>query len=259
MGKDLTTVTNTVFVCNGGTCKKSNSEKIIQELRCAIKIAGLQKTTHTVKTYCIGQCEDAPVVLVLPNNTYYKKMHLGMVPHLVNDKLKNKVDLPLNVLFKSGESKMFHAKDIIPKMQGEFISNQVGINKNTKVASIYPWEQNTYPLFKELFQNYRSLFLIKYKNSILQSSTFNINYENGIIYVLGNIESEYFAIPLIGAKGTEHFLQRISNVKVYFYTIENSCELALANSSEGVILKFTWPYNEIFWNHLISNYISITG
>ena len=72
--KDLTLVKKHLFLCNGGTCKLKGAEESAAVLRQALIENGLGDSVHTTKTLCNGRCKDGPVVISMPDGTWFKEM-----------------------------------------------------------------------------------------------------------------------------------------------------------------------------------------
>ncbi|MGY4385772.1 (2Fe-2S) ferredoxin [Pedobacter sp. UYP24] len=72
--KDLTEIKKHLFICNGSSCKRLGAEEATGVLRSAIKKAGLHQEIHTSKTLCNGRCDDAPVVIAMPEGKWFKNI-----------------------------------------------------------------------------------------------------------------------------------------------------------------------------------------
>ncbi|MFD2371668.1 ferredoxin [Brevibacillus sp. GCM10020057] len=80
---DLTKTKHHVLLCNGGSCNRKGGEELTVAIRSAIAEAGLDDQVHTTRTRCNGRCEDAPVMIVYPEGTWYGKLTPELAPHLV--------------------------------------------------------------------------------------------------------------------------------------------------------------------------------
>jgi NADH:ubiquinone oxidoreductase subunit E len=58
-----------IFVCNGKSCSKDGAINILNELK---KNAN-QKIEIKTK-FCFGKCGNGPIIVVLPNETWYEKV-----------------------------------------------------------------------------------------------------------------------------------------------------------------------------------------
>jgi (2Fe-2S) ferredoxin len=258
MGKDLTKVTNTVFVCNGGTCKKNGAEENTRELRCAIKMAGLHEVTHTVKTLCQGQCENAPVLFLNPEGGWYKRMTAETIDEFVKQKLISHTGFDDHRLFKEGWTTMFAAKTIEPKTHDELTHHCDEHAGDVYGAVIYPWEHNVYPLLKEIFMVYRHTLTIYYRNQVLNSATFQLTYKDGRAQIRGNIASEALEVVMAAPRESEYFLYKVSKVKLY-QKADAFNGIYLMNSKQGIFLRVEWRSGNNFWNHLVDNYVMISS
>ena len=258
MGKDLTKVTNTVFICNGGTCKKSGAEENTRELRCAIKMAGLHEVTHTIKTLCQGQCENAPVLFLNPEGIWYKRMTAETMDKFVKQKLASRTGFDDHTLFKDGWTTMLPVKTIEPKTHDELLHHEDDHVGSVFGALIYPWEHNVYPLLKEIFQVYRESLTIYYHDKALNSSDFQIGYKDGKALISGNAAEENFEVVMSATRESEHFLWKVSKVKLYRKPNAHH-GIYLMNSKQGIFLRIEWQSDNNFWSHLVENYVMISG
>lgn len=259
MGKDLTNVDHTVFVCTGGTCKKAGAEENMRELRCAIKMAGLHEVTHTVKTLCQGQCENAPVIFIQPDNTWYKQMTANVIDTLVTQKLAKRIELTEHLLYQEGWEQMQPARVIDPKTHNELSLHEDSFAGQVYGAQIYAWEHNVYPLLKELFLVYRPALALYHGNVLLQSPQFAITYTEGQATITGSTAQESLQVVLSAGRESPFFLRKVSRVKLYRREDTKQCGLYLASSQDGVFLRAEWTLHDDLWNHLVDNYVSISG
>ncbi len=259
MGKDLTQVNHTVFVCTGGTCKKAGSEDNMRELRCAIKMAGLHECTHTVKTLCLGQCENAPVMFIQPDNTWYKQMDHTMIDVLVDQKLARGIELSDHLLYSEDLAEMQPARVIEPKTHNEFSMQHDSFTGTVYAASVYAWEHNTYPLLKEVLLAHRPLLSLYYNNVPMESERFTIAYNAGVAKVVGSGGNESFDVVMSATKESPLFLNKVTRIKLYRYPDSDRCGLYFASSRDGLFLRAEWTAQDELWNHLVNNYVSISG
>jgi (2Fe-2S) ferredoxin len=104
--KDLIITKKCLFICNGGSCLKKNAEEITQSVRKQLKLFDLDDVYHTVKTKCIGRCDDAPVVLVAPDNIWLKEVTADKCSSILHEIESNKIENSIHYLFKMGESQI---------------------------------------------------------------------------------------------------------------------------------------------------------
>ncbi|MCE7792193.1 (2Fe-2S) ferredoxin domain-containing protein [Salipaludibacillus sp. CUR1] len=71
---DLSQTKSHILICNGGSCKRQGAEELTNSLREEISRRQLNTDIHTTKSYCNGRCQDACVVTVYPEGTWYKDL-----------------------------------------------------------------------------------------------------------------------------------------------------------------------------------------
>ncbi len=73
--KDLIKTKKCLFICNGGSCMKKDAEEVTQSIRRCIQNMNLDDEYHTVRTRCIGRCDDAPVAMLAPDNIWLQNIN----------------------------------------------------------------------------------------------------------------------------------------------------------------------------------------
>jgi len=101
--KDLVKTEKCLFICNGGSCTKKNAEEVTQAVRTCIKEMGLDDEYHTVRTRCIGRCDDAPVIMLSPDNVWLKNIDHTQCDLLLHALQKNEIKTSENFLYQMGE------------------------------------------------------------------------------------------------------------------------------------------------------------
>ena len=76
-----------VLVCGGAGCVSSNCEEINNALQKEIASAKMQKEVSVTITGCMGTCAVGPVMLILPDNTFYTELTPGKVSEIVQSHL----------------------------------------------------------------------------------------------------------------------------------------------------------------------------
>ena len=259
MGKDLTKVNHTIFICNGGSCKKQGAEDTVRELRCALKMEGLHETTHTIKTLCMGQCENAPVMFLEGDNTWYKRMTTEMIDELVDMQLNSTKALNGHALFKRGWDMMRPAKIVVPKTSGSLQWKADPELGRINEIQIYPWEFNTYPLLKECFTNRWEGLSLFSKTYGMMEGHFQIEYQSGKALINNAEKGISLEIVMQAPKDSEDFPVKVSGIKLFHTAGEEQYGLHFSNTRDGVILKVQWKKSNGFWEHLINNYAKISS
>ncbi len=101
--KALTEVNKCLFICNGGSCLRKQADELTNAVRMEIKINNLNDSFHTVRTRCIGRCEDAPVVMCAPDNIWFKHVQPHDAGTLIQDILTDGMKQSLHYLYTMGE------------------------------------------------------------------------------------------------------------------------------------------------------------
>jgi len=64
-------ITTTVMVCGGPGCQASGSQGVIDAVRSELSSQGLDNSVRLCVTGCHGFCEQGPVIVIEPGNTFY--------------------------------------------------------------------------------------------------------------------------------------------------------------------------------------------
>ncbi len=64
-------ITRTVVICGGTGCQASNSRAVIEAIRNELASHELEETVRICVTGCHGFCEQGPVMVIEPENTFY--------------------------------------------------------------------------------------------------------------------------------------------------------------------------------------------
>lgn len=259
MGKDLTKVNQTIFICNGGSCKKQQAEDLTREIRCELKMAGLHETTHTIKTLCMGQCENAPVVYTESDNTWYKQMNIDRINLMVDSLASGNGETSDNILFRREWDKMKPAKVIKPKTLSEFNTIEDTEMGPIDFIKIYPWKFNTYPLIKECLKDKWKDLQVKSIHGELYPGTCQFKYDSGKVQVVCTKSRSSVVFVLSASKDSSDLKHKISDVRLFRTLQSDFSGLQFFNQAEGKILEVTWSDNEDLWKHLVDNYARISS
>ncbi|MBE9066635.1 (2Fe-2S) ferredoxin domain-containing protein [Leptolyngbya cf. ectocarpi LEGE 11479] len=74
----------TVLVCQYTTCGQQGAKKVFQ----TFQSYALSSDINVETTGCLGQCGSGPMVLILPDETWYCHIHPSDVPTIVEQHLK---------------------------------------------------------------------------------------------------------------------------------------------------------------------------
>tara|TARA_B100001778_G_scaffold199407_1_gene164615 strand:+ start:4869 stop:5237 length:369 start_codon:yes stop_codon:yes gene_type:complete len=101
--KDIINSKKCLFICNGGSCMKMNAEEVTQAIRKSIQDFKLDDDYHTVRTKCMGRCDDAPVAMLAPDNIWLKDINHNQCDLLLSEIELNEVKEGDNFLYKMGD------------------------------------------------------------------------------------------------------------------------------------------------------------
>ncbi|MTI33644.1 (2Fe-2S) ferredoxin domain-containing protein [Xanthovirga aplysinae] len=151
MGKNLAALDHYIQFCNGGSCKKKGAEELTQEMRANLRSQGLFHKVHTMKTLCMGRCEDAPVLIMQPDNVWYKNVCLEKGEEIIEQHVKNRNVIENHLLFKNGAHKVLSENERKGPTPAKFIKaldHDLGL---VEIAQATASEQELYPMLKDLF------------------------------------------------------------------------------------------------------------
>ena len=72
-----------LLVCGGTSCRSSESDLIVENLKKELEEKSLQNEVQVIMTGCFGYCEKGPIVKVLPDNTIYTHVKPEDAPAIV--------------------------------------------------------------------------------------------------------------------------------------------------------------------------------
>lgn len=104
--KDLTQTKKCLFICNGGSCMKKDAEKVTQAIRCHIKDMNLEDEYHTVRTRCMGRCDDAPIAMLAPHNIWLQDIHSNECDLLLKIIQNNELKHSKHFLYQMGDAQI---------------------------------------------------------------------------------------------------------------------------------------------------------
>ena len=79
----------TCLICGGTGCIANHSYDIEEELKKAIKEAGLEGKVDVNHVGCFGFCSQGPFVKIMPEDTLYRAVKVSDVKQIVEDDLLN--------------------------------------------------------------------------------------------------------------------------------------------------------------------------
>ena len=82
---------------------RKEAENVTQSIRSSIKDMNLDDEYHTVRTRCMGRCNDAPVAMLAPDNIWLQDIHPNECRTLIKDIQENKL--------KNSKHFLYHMKN----------------------------------------------------------------------------------------------------------------------------------------------------
>jgi NADH-quinone oxidoreductase subunit F len=77
-------VRKTIIICGGTGCQASRSQSVIDAVEAEIARAGLSKEVRLRVTGCHGFCEQGPIMVIEPDNTFYCHLTPADAPEIVD-------------------------------------------------------------------------------------------------------------------------------------------------------------------------------
>lgn len=261
MGKDLTKVKATFYVCDGGSCRRAGSEPVIRATRAYLRNKGLWDTSHTVKTRCVGRCEDAPAVVVQPGDYWYKNLDAHNTVAMLKKHIEEGQPLEQLLVYKEGATVINSDNERQKKLPKPF-----ALAEDSHLGSIYSTkgfsqDQYTYPLF---------LFLAETKNPAVlqfphgqQHSFADVQLlEYGKYQLTLTFEDTMLAFTLAGIPKTEPIALQRSRISVteFFYEAANPKKRGIRlHDKMGKLLAIIWlsPEDEDAWDYCLKVQLSM--
>lgn len=186
MGKNLTKVKTTFQFCDGGSCKKANSDLALREARAYLRNEDLWNNTHTIRTRCNGRCEDAPTLIVQPGNYWYKNLDAKKSVEIVKSHITKKEPINNYLLFANGWKSIKSDKERATILT-VFKPKQDTTFGNTLICRSSASDQFLYPLFKKLFEQPKKLKISFNNNDVLITTAHHVEYSDAFdMVVSGN-------------------------------------------------------------------------
>lgn len=265
MGKNLTKVNTTFQFCDGGSCKKANSDIALREARAYLRNANLWDTTHTIRTRCNGRCEDAPTLIVHPGNYWYKNLDSKKSVEIVKSHTNNNQPINDYLLFSDGWSTLKSDKEIKttptifkPKQHADF-GNVLSCRSSAS-------DQYLYPLFKKLFEAPKHLKICFEENDNLVTTPHHVEYSDAFDMVVSGENINFkIAIGPITKAMEKDVPQDIINRKVgiaeviWFQESPNYLGAIQLKNRKGkhLITIYISDKDEILWRYIFKIYLQI--
>lgn len=92
-----------ILVCGGTACESSNSDKIYENLVCALKEFGFENKVSVKKTGCFGFCEKGPIVKILPDDSFYVEVKPEDAREIVESHIVKNIEVDRLLYKKNGK------------------------------------------------------------------------------------------------------------------------------------------------------------
>lgn len=261
MGKNLTKVDLTFEFCDGGSCKKAQSEQAIREARACIRNNDLWDKTHTIKTRCNGRCEDAPTWVVHPGNYWYKNLTPEKAIKIITSHTENNTPVDEFLLFKNEWDQMKSDKEkIIPPVA--FKQKQNIDFGNHLVARASASDQYIYPLFKFLFEQDHAFNVCLNDNKYKIDKKHTVDYTDTVdIEVSGSVLNFKFAIGGVTKTDDGAIQDRKVGVSEVIWLQENTIfdkAIRFKNRKGKELITFWFNKNDtVVWNYILKIYLGM--
>jgi (2Fe-2S) ferredoxin len=96
---DLSETQYHILICNGGSCIKKGGNEVVEAIRAEITALNLDRQIHTTRTRCNGRCQDACLVIVYPEGTWFKGITPSLGRKIVRDYLLRHYPMDKNISY----------------------------------------------------------------------------------------------------------------------------------------------------------------
>lgn len=263
MGKNISKVNTTFQFCDGGSCRKANSEIAIREARAYLRNNGLWDSIHTIKTRCNGRCEDAPTWIVQPGNFWYKNLTPDKAVSIMKSHIEHGQPVEECLLYKEGWSVLAteNEKSIAPVVFKDKIDPELG---EALVARSFASDQHLYPLFQYLFQEPKHITVQSYDNDSIEiKSPHVVDYRDPYEIEI-NGEELQLRLTIAGIPkdiSTEIADRKVSVAEVIWLKKTTIFTKAIRlKNKKGKHLVTFWIKEEdtVTWEHILTIYLSMS-
>lgn len=71
-----------------GSCMTNGAGAVREALAAAIEAAGMRKEVRLVRTSCLDNCGQGPILAIYPDDVWYRRLRAEDVPEIVEQHLK---------------------------------------------------------------------------------------------------------------------------------------------------------------------------
>lgn len=220
MGKNIANTTHTFFFCDGGSCQKAGSEKIVRTTRAYLRNNNLWDNTHTIKTRCNGRCEDAPTCIVSPGEFWYKELNSEKIIPIVKSHINSNIPIEADLLYKKEWTEQNSNNERTPIKPKPFeLKNDKELGE-CLITKGFSSDQYLYPLFLYLLDNSEGIMLtMTNQKPIPFSEIIAVDYSkkhtlelatktNCIELTIASVPKENKELQQLKISSTEYFYQK---------------------------------------------------
>lgn len=221
MGKNIADTTHTFFFCDGGSCQKAGSEKVIRAARAYLRNNDNWNDTHTIKTRCNGRCEDAPTCIVHPGEYWYKNLTPEKITPIVKGHLNNVAPIETELLYQTGWEQQVSNNERTPIKPKPFELKKDEELGECYITKGFSSDTYLYPLFLYLLDNPKGVTLhLSNQNSIPFKEVLAVHYTKQFTLELETkIDCIALTIAAVPKENRELLHSKISSTE-YFHQKE---------------------------------------
>lgn len=116
--KDPANAKRHVMVCADTACKSSGGMSVYDALMKSVKEADMEGEVEVVKAGCFGFCSLGPLVVIYPEETFYKQVHVSDAEDIILGHVKNN-ELVTRLCYEDPSGEMIEKKSDIPFYKGQ--------------------------------------------------------------------------------------------------------------------------------------------
>lgn len=103
---DLAGTRHLVLLCNGDSCAGRGADEVTLSVRRRLATLGLDPVVHTVRTRCMGRCDDGCTVVVQPDGIWYRGVTPEVAERIVDEHLRHGRPVTTHASFVTGPTGM---------------------------------------------------------------------------------------------------------------------------------------------------------
>ena len=252
MGKKLNEVEKTILFCDGGSCQKAGSDKVSRAARAYLRNNGLWNSTHTIKTRCNGRCEDAPTCIVMPDNTWYKKLDENSVIKVLESHLNEEKSFKDQLLYEPGMDQVDSNDERPPFLLKPFEQKEDEVYGKRYETKGFSSDQYLFPLFLFLSQQQEIIKLEKTSGEkVVMNKEAKVVYAHDYFLELSSGEENLnLVIGSVGKNHPEEIQQQKISSTIYYLTDNYKGGIRFSNK-KGELIASLKIENQAVWEYCL--------